>query len=232
MDSKTRQALEEIIGYCFKEPTLAEQALTHSSFANEAPEADEVCHNERLEFLGDAVLNLVISEMLIAGCPKAQEGEMSHMRAFLVNKGELASTAASLDLGRFARLGKGEDRSGGRQKTSILADLFEAMLGAVFLDGGIEAARRMVRDALGERLEEFACEKPEPDPKSHLQEVLQSRGLGSPSYSLLEVDGPDHYRMFTVSAHLADEEIGRGSGRSKKAAEQAAASDALLRLKS
>lgn len=222
--------LIEMLGYTFGDRELMMTAVTHKSFANEAPSENEVIDNERLEFLGDAVLSLVISQMLMDTHPQVDEGGLSRMRAALVNEKELAATATRLDLGVVLRLGKGEQRSGGRSKTSILADLFEALLGAVFLDGGLEAARSVAERAFGERLEAMIEEVPGFDPKSRLQVLLQQRGQAPPRYELLDESGPDHRRRFTVSVLVEDLRLGEGTGSSKKQAEQAAARLVLASL--
>jgi ribonuclease III len=175
---------------------LLERALTHRSYANETPEVDGVTHNERLEFLGDAVLGLLVSEMLIKAFPDEQEGALSHMRAALVNTEELAFQAGNLGLGDCLLLGKGEERSGGRSKTSLLADAFEAVLAAVYLDGGLDAARCMMDLTLAGRVIAMGTEKPGLDPKSRLQEFYQALKFPPPTYMLVQASGPDHMREF------------------------------------
>jgi ribonuclease III len=211
----------------FHDPGLLERALTHKTFANETAPVDEVQHNERLEFLGDAVLALVISEQLMQALPDAEEGELSELRASLVNRDELSELGAGLGLGQLLRLGRGEDQSGGRAKPSILADAFEALLGAVYLDQGLEPARALVQRVLGPRLAALQAGRPVSNPKSRLQELLQGRGERPPEYVLLGTSGPPHERVFTVAARQGEREIGRGAGRSKKAAEQEAARQVL-----
>lgn len=220
----------ERLGVTFEKLELLEQALTHKSFANEAPVVDGVEHNERLEFLGDAVLSLVVGEMLMQANPAVTEGELSRMRATLVNGDELAVQAAALGLGEALRLGRGEERSQGREKDSILADAFEAVLAAAYLDGGLEAARRIVERSLGERIRSITHAHPDLDPKSRIQEHLQAQGLAPPEYKLVGSSGPDHRRKFEVEVCGDRGVLGCGTGRSKKAAEQEAARDALTRL--
>jgi ribonuclease-3 len=217
------------IGRKFRQPALLAQALTHKSFANEVP-AGEAQHNEGLEFLGDAVLGLVTSVQLMEACPNESEGALSKRRAALVNQQELAKAARQLGLGEALQLGKGEERSGGREKDSVLADAFEAVLAAVFLDGGLRAAALLIKRTLGERIHLVAAVPPGLDPKGHLQEILQQAGNPSPCYSLLEATGPDHLRQFSVVVHSGKREMGRGVGPSKKEAEQAAARQALQML--
>lgn len=223
------QAIAARLQIDFRDLGLLEEALTHKSYSNEAPKVDGVRHNERLEFLGDAVLGLLVSEILMDAGPSMAEGDLSRMRSALVNSEELARRAQALGLGELLRLGKGEDRSGGRSKTSILADTFEALLAAVYLDAGIEQTRGLVARLFGERVRELLAAPEHTDAKSLLQEVLQAAGQPPPEYLLVATVGPDHEREFAVEARIQGRVIGRGSGRSRKAAEQAAASDALAR---
>ncbi len=224
------RAASDRLGYAFRDPELILRATTHRSFANEAPPEDEVDHNERLEFLGDAVLNLIVSQMLMEANTGASEGQLSRMRAFLVCERELARTSTRMGLGQLLRLGKGEERSGGRFKNSLLADLFEAILGAVFLEGGLPAARRVVERALGSQVQASRDSAPLFDPKSRLQELFQREGKAPPSYRLVALTGPEHRRKFTVAVFEGEDkhvELGRGEGGSKKEAEQAAARNVL-----
>ena len=230
MNRPLLRELAERLGVAFEQLELLEQALTHKSFANEAPDVDGVGHNERLEFLGDAVLSLVVGEMLMQANPEEAEGELSRMRATLVNGDALAVQAAALGLGKALRLGRGEERSQGREKDSILADAFEAVLAAAYLDGGLEAARRIVEGSLGERIRSISHDHPDLDPKSRMQEHLQAQGLAPPVYRLVGSSGPDHQRRFEVEVCGDTGVLGCGNGRSKKAAEQEAARDALSRL--
>ena len=223
----------ERVGYAFRDSDLLVCATTHRSFANEAPPEDNVDHNERLEFLGDAVLNLVVSQMLMEANPGASEGQLSRMRAYLVCERELARTSMRMGLGELLRLGKGEERSGGRSKNSLLADLFEAILGAVFVEGGLPAARRVVERALGAQVQASRESVPYFDPKSRLQELFQHEGKAPPSYRLAALTGPEHQRKFTVAVFDGEGkhvELGRGEGKSKKEAEQSAARDVLRHI--
>lgn len=227
------RAAGERLGYAFRKHELLLCATTHRSFANEAPPEDNVDHNERLEFLGDAVLNLVISQMLMDANPGASEGQLSRMRAFLVCERELARTSTRMGLGELIRLGKGEELSGGRSKNSLLADLFEAILGAVFVEGGLPAARRVVERALGNQIQASRESAPWFDPKSRLQEVFQQEGKNPPSYRLVALTGPEHQRKFTVAVFDGEgqhTELGRGEGGSKKEAEQSAAREVLRHI--
>jgi len=197
-------------------------ALTHSSRAHE--EGDLLGGNERLEFLGDAVLDLVISELLMQLRPDVREGVLSQARAAAVNQTSLAEHASAIGLPRFVRLGRGEEQSGGRSKASILANVFEAVIGALYLDAGLEPARSFIRKQFEGSLE---LRSELVDPKTRLQEWLQKRGDPSPKYVLDLAQGPDHAREFSVSVHGAGRVLGSGSGRSKREAEQAAAREAL-----
>jgi ribonuclease-3 len=221
------------VGYSFRDHQLLLCATTHKSFANEAPPEDLVEHNERLEFLGDAVLNLVVSQMLMEANPRASEGQLSRMRAYLVCERELARTSTRMGLGELLRLGRGEERSGGRTKNSLLANLFEAILGAVFVEGGFAAARKVVQRALGSQFRLSRDSAPLFDPKSRLQELFQQEGKAPPSYRLVALTGPEHKRKFTVAVFDGEgkhTELGRGEGGSKKEAEQSAARDVLRHL--
>lgn len=215
--------LEERLAYRFKRPELLELALTHRSWANEQGHPG---HYERLEFLGDSVLELVTAEWLYAEMPDVPEGELSKTRATIVSKPPLAEHARRLGLGAELRLGVGEERSGGREKPSLLADSMEAVFGAVYLDGGLDAARRVVRPFL-ERSRESGDEALPVDAKTRLQELTQGRGLDLPEYRLLGEEGPDHDKTFTVECRIAGAPAGSGRGGTKKLAEQRAAAAAL-----
>lgn len=232
-NSELVRTASKCVGYAFRDSDLLVCATTHRSFANEAPQEDNVDHNERLEFLGDAVLNLVVSQMLMEANPGASEGQLSRMRAYLVCERELARTSTRMGLGELLRLGKGEERSGGRSKSSLLADLFEAILGGVFVEGGLPAARTMVERALCNQVQSSRESVPYFDPKSRLQELFQHEGKAPPSYRLAALTGPEHQRKFTVAVFDGEGkhvELGRGEGGSKKEAEQSAARDVLRRI--
>ncbi len=217
--------LEEGLGHRFESPALLLHALTHRSLESEEPA--EVS-NERLEFLGDAVLQLVVTEFLFTEYPQLPEGEMAKARAACVNRAELARIARRLDLGSAIRLGRGEQATGGREKPSILADALEAVLAAVYLDGGQSAVRSVILTHWERLIREKATSPGRLDFKTRLQEVLASQSK-VPAYEV-EGEGPDHERVFSATVQVDEDVIGRGTGRSKKEAQQAAAREALEAL--
>lgn len=222
-------AVAEALGHRFADGGLLQEALTHRSYANEHPE--RAPHdNERLEFLGDAVLTLSASTLLWERFPDATEGELTRRRADLVCESSLATIARTLGLGRSLRLGRGEDRSGGRDKPRLLCSALEACIAAVYLDGGVEKATQVVRRLLAASLDE--PELGRRDAKTRVQELVQALGEGTPRYTVLQASGPDHARLFEVSCLSNLRELGRGSGRSKLEAEQSAARAALQQLES
>ena len=212
------------IMYTFKDKTLLQTALTHSSYANESKGSRQ--NNERLEFLGDSVLSIIVSDYVFRH-KKVPEGELTKIRASLVCENALASFAQRIGLGRFLMLGKGEDQNGGRERPSILADAFEALIAAIYLDGGIEAAREFVVPFISEAVETAAGADLH-DYKTQLQEVVQKNPEERVAYVLVDESGPDHDKRFTVEVHLNSNIIGHGEGKSKKNAEQQAAREALL----
>ena len=218
-------ALEQRIGYRFKDPALLEQALTHISALSGA--RNRAASYQRLEFLGDHVLGLVVSDMLFRAFAKADEGEMSRRLADLVRKEACADVGRAIELGAAIRLGASEANAGGRGRTAILADACEAMIGAVFIDGGYPAAAALVERLWSERMHRPA--RPLRDSKTVLQEWAQARGLPTPAYREVERKGPDHDPEFRVSVELPDLAPAEGLGRSKRAAEQAAAAAMLTR---
>lgn len=213
--------LQNRIGYTFRDEKLMENALTHSSYANERGKS-RIFSNERLEFLGDSVLGFVTAEHLFEKYPSRPEGEMTRIRAELVCEHSLAATAETLELGAVLLLGKGEEQNGGRRRKSILADAVEALLAAIYLDGGMEPARTFV-------LDHILAEKPTEltDYKTALQERVQSAGGLSPQYRIIDEYGPDHAKTFVARVEIGGEPAGEGSGRTKKEAEQAAARAAM-----
>lgn len=219
------------MGYTFKDRELLCQALTHRSFVNEAGDKS-VKDNERLEFFGDAVIDFYLSDQLYRRFPESREGELTRIRASLVDEESLALLARRLDLGRYMRLGRGEEKSGGRGKKSILADAYEAMVAAVYLDGGSDAVRALLESHFVPLLERHANGMVSRDYKTEFQELTQALRGATPKYVMKDSSGPDHDRVFTVEARIGAECFGRGSGRSKKEAEQAAAREGFARLKS
>ena len=219
--------LEKKIGYHFQNSELLEKALRHSSYANENRER-HLPDNERLEFLGDAVLEVVSSDFLFRTFPEMPEGDMTKTRASLVCEPTLAFCAQEIDLGGFLLLGKGEDATGGRGRDSVVSDAMEALIGAIYLDGGFASAKEFVLKFILNDLENKQLFY---DSKTILQEIIQSRQDGELSYEILKEEGPDHNKSFEVRALVGDQEIGRGKGRTKKAAEQLAAYNGILKLK-
>ena len=215
--------LKESLDYAFEDARLLELALTHRSAAGD--------NNERLEFLGDAVLDLIVSEVLFRSHPNAPEGDLSRLRASLVNKGMLAEIAVELGLGAFLNLGSGERKSGIERRDSILADALEAVFGAVYLDTGFGAARRVIEKAYGSRFEEFPDVDELRDPKTRLQEWMQARQMGLPDYELLDVTGKAHRQVFRVSCKVEERDT-TGTGTTRRNAEQQAAGNMLAQLKS
>lgn len=220
------KVLEEKLGYAFRDAKLLEHALTHSSYANEHRESG-LSSNERLEFLGDAVLGLVAADHLYRARPDLPEGDLTRIRAALVCEESLVEVARKLELGRYLRLGKGEDSGGGRDRPSILADAMEAVLAAVYLDGGIVEARKLVRSLILDGGEVPVNGR---DYKTALQELVQRESGQMLTYRLTGEQGPDHAKIFSVEVELNGLPIGSGSGRSKKEAEQAAAKAAIEKL--
>ncbi len=216
--------LENKLGYTFKNKALLLNALTHSSYANEAH--DGTSSNERLEFLGDSVLSVIVSDYIYKQFSKKPEGELTKTRASLVCEKSLCGFSRELDLGSFMLLGKGEDKGGGRERDSILADAFEAVLAAIYLDGGIENARKLVMRFILNELDHTEDEVFK-DYKTALQEIIQRNPEESVTYILTRESGPDHNKLFEVEVHLNSNVIGRGTGKSKKQAEQMAAKQAL-----
>lgn len=223
-------ALEEILGYGFRDGRILQEALTHRSLMNEIPEEGR-CDNERLEFLGDAVLGLTIAEWLMEVFPHEMEGELTRLRSTLVKEKRLAEVAKALRLGEFLYLGKGEEQMEGRRKRSILADALEAVVGAIYVDGGLEAVRAFIRRTFGMLLEGAkGDQRLLTDPKSRLQELMLALFRRSPVYEVAEERGPDHAKTFVIHLRLNDRTLACGKGRSKKEAEQDAAGKFLNHL--
>ncbi len=218
--------LQRELGYAFQDPRLLRTALTHSSYSREKGEGLQ--SNERLEFLGDAFFDAIIGEELYRLFPEKEEGWLSRIRATIVCEKSLAQAARQLKLGEYLMLGRGEEKTGGRQRESILADAMEAMMGAVYLDGGFGAVRdtvlRLFRSVIDDTKRGIFIVH---DYKTHLQERLQARGITSIRYDMLGEEGPDHSKTFTIGLYVEDRLVSRGTGRTKKQAEQMAARRAL-----
>jgi len=223
------KGLERVIGYKFKRRENLRRALIHKSYANEMRLAPTE-HNERLEYLGDAVLELVVSHMLMERFPDSPEGELSKLRAAIVNEGQLADLARVLGLGEYLYLGKGEDQTGGRDKPSLLSDALEAVFGAIYLDRGYKKAFGAIASIYEDVLDRVGGAGFVRDFKTRLQEVSQSRFRSVPRYRLQKTTGPDHAKTFEIHLYIQDDLWGVGRGASKKAAEQAAAREALRKL--
>jgi len=218
--------LEAKLAYTFRDASLCETALTHKSWMNESQETERT-DNERFEFLGDAVLALVTSDLLMRRFPEQPEGDLSKARAALVNEAGLARVAEILALGQWIFLGRGEEQAGGRQKRSLLANAFEALIGAIYLDGGFTAAFEVTERLFAPIIAEVPSAASK-DFKSRLQEIAQARLQMAPSYTVLSEQGPDHAKTFEVAILIGEKEYGRAFGRSKKEAQQNAAERALV----
>lgn len=227
LEGYTLEILEKRIGYRFQNGTLLKQALTHSSFTNEQ-KINKTRNYERLEFLGDAVLEMVSSEFLFRENPDKPEGELTKMRAAMVCEPSLAFCAKDLELGQFMLLGKGEENTGGRKRDSITSDAMEAVIGAIFLDGGMEPAKEFIYRFILSDLEDKQLFY---DSKTNLQELIQGSLKKDFHYELLEESGPEHDKIFCVAVYMEGKNLGQGCGRTKKAAEQQAAYQALLKLR-
>jgi ribonuclease-3 len=226
------EELEARLGHAFRDRELLLRALTHRSFSQnplESPSSD----NEQLEFLGDSVLGLLVSDALLARCPDFPEGKLSRLKAHLVSARHLHTVALALGLGEFLRLGKGEESSGGRQKRMLLANAVEAILGAIYLEGGLDPCRRLLEQYIlrGISLDEMGATPVPGDPKCELQEFAQARKLPAPRYVVIEERGPDHSKVFIVEARLGKQAAASAAGSSKKAASQEAAALLLARLR-
>ena len=225
----TLEKLQENLGYRFRDESLLRGALYHSSYANEHRN-ENIVSNERLEFLGDAVLGFVSAEFLYSRFPHAPEGELTRIRAALVREESLFEVAQALQLGECLMLGKGEESGGGRQRPSILADCTEAVFAAVYLDGGMDCARDLIHRVLLSKGDITVAESRRRDYKTELQELVQRKPHQVLRYELVGQSGPDHAKVFTVAVLLNGDPVGEGSGHSKKEAEQSAARAALEKL--
>lgn len=227
LSEEKKAELEERIGYTFRNKKLLQQAVTHSSYANEQ-KINKTEDYERLEFLGDAVLELVSSEFIYQENPEMPEGKMTKKRSSMVCEPALAFCARDLSLEEYILLGRGEEATGGRKRDSIVSDVMEAVIGAIYLDSGIEQARAFIRRHILTDLENKQLFY---DAKTILQEVVQQENKGTLHYELIREEGPEHDKTFVVEAMVGDKKVGSGTGRSKKAAEQQAAYEALLKRK-
>ena len=227
MNEQNLLNLQKKLRYMFVNPALLKSALTHSSYANENKKSGAIS-NERLEFLGDSVLGMTVAAMIYHGMPDMPEGQMTRLRAELVCEKSLASIAVSLELGNCLLLGHGEDKNGGRERPSILADAFEAVLAAIYIEGGFPSVERIVSELLGKRANLSALLNT--DYKTTLQEIIQEKSGQTLSYVVTNESGPDHMKIYTVEVRLNHLFIGRGSGKSKKEAEQEAARAALTEI--
>ena len=228
---KNLDELEQTLGCEFARRELLEQALTHSSYAHEnnlGPMDD----NERLEFLGDSILGFLVSEALCGAQPNLSEGQMSKLKGFLVSSANLVQCAEQIQLGHYLRLGRGEEKTGGRRKQALLVNAFEALIAAIYLDGGLDRVREVILRFFTLQIEDVEDAADQvPDFKSALQEGLQARGQKPADYKLIEAAGPDHQKLFTVEVIVGNSSVARGRGLTKKAAEQAAAMQAMEALK-
>ncbi len=225
-NNKRIEEFEKIIGYSFRNKSLISEALTHSSYANEH-RLNYMSNNERLEFLGDAVLEISISEYLYNRYPDEPEGYLTKMRASIVCEPTLALCSKDIRLGEFLLLGKGEELTGGRERKSITSDAFEAVIGAIYLDGGFANAKEFIDKFI---LADIKDKQLFYDSKTILQEIVQAKGDKNLVYKLVGENGPDHNKQFEVNAMLGDEIVGKGIGRTKKAAEQEAAYNAIMTI--
>jgi ribonuclease-3 len=222
------KTLQTQIGIDFKNPALLENAFIHRSYLNEAK--GDIQHNERLEFLGDAVLELIVTEYLYQKFPTKPEGEMTALRSALVKGETLAEIAKELEFGNYLKLSKGEARSGGSEKPYLLANTFEAVLGAIYLDAGFDVSQKFVAKYLLPNLEKIIAEGSQVDAKSRFQEIAQEKLAITPRYDLLNESGPDHDKVFEMGAYIGKDLYGKGKGVNKQSAEQAAATEALKKL--
>lgn len=220
--------LQNLLKLSFKNPNLLKQAFYHRSYLNEV-KAD-ISSNERLEFLGDSVLSLVISKFLFSKRSADSEGELTNLRAYIVKTKSLAQAAKELNLGQYLQLSKGEELGGGRENPQLLANTYEALLGAIYVDSGFDTVQRVIRQTLLNHFEKEITQGPPKDAKSSLQEIAQDRFKESPAYKILETRGPDHAKQFVVAVFLQGKQYGTGRGGSKQVAEEQAATQALQRL--
>lgn len=212
----------------FKNPDLLKQAFIHRSYLNEVKV--DLPSNERLEFLGDSILSLIVSQFLFENRIKDTEGELTNLRAYIVKTKSLAKASKDLELGKYLKLSKGEEATGGRDNPQLQANTYEALLGAVYLDQGMEAARKMVEKTLLPSFQKEINMGPPKDAKSNLQEIVQEKFKSSPYYKMLKSHGPDHARKFLIAVYIHNKQMGKGEGSSKQEAEEKAAEEALGKI--
>lgn len=218
--------LEKKLDYRFRNPELLDRALTHRSYIH-APENQDLRANERLEFLGDSVLGMVTSRFLFEHFPNKSEGDLTKLKSTLVSEANLSRIARSITLGSFLNLSEDEERSGGRDRSSIISDAYEAVIGAVFLDGGLAPAEKVIRNQIMNRYVEITTDHTLHNYKGELLEYMQALGMGLPRYDVMEEAGPDHQKRFTIAVSVKGRRVGQGRGKTKKEAEQKAARMAL-----
>ena len=228
LESKIK-LLENTLGYCYRDKNFLTLAITHSSFANEL-KSNKLSSNERIEFLGDAVLNIAISEYIYINYKHLSEGEMTKARASIVCEGSLANCANAMNLSEYLLLGKGEEVSGGRTRVSILSDAFEAIIGSIYLDGGFETAKKFIYKMMTEIIATAIKGDSFVDYKTKLQELAQKKAFNKIQYEIIEEKGPDHDKLFEIQVIIGDVVMGNGTGKSKKEAEQNAAKVAIGRI--
>jgi len=224
------EILAKKLGLKFSDKSLLERALTHRSYLNEKKN-EKLHHNERLEFLGDAVLELIISEHLFSAYPERAEGELTSFRAATVKTDTLALVSRELNFGEHLRMSKGEEATGGRDKDYLLANTFESVLGSIYIDQGYESCKKFVSEVLIPRIENIVENRLDIDAKTEFQEIAQARYRLTPTYKLVVAKGPDHEKTFTMAIMVGDDEFGRGAGPSKQKAEEKAAQKALEKVK-
>lgn len=229
MDIQQMQEFENKIQYTFVNKEILFLAFMHSSFANEQKKGNHE-NNERLEFLGDAVLDMVVSEYMYRMYPQMPEGELTKLRASVVCEGSLAKLARQLEFGKYLFLGKGEETTGGRNRDSILADTFEAVIGAICIDGGMESVKKYILSFMEKEIQQTKDSFKMKDCKTHLQEVIQKTSRYPVKYVIVSETGPDHSKSFVAEVHHINRVLGRGEGKSKKEAEQASAQNALKKM--
>jgi len=228
-DTRHLEQLQSILGFRFRRHALLQQSLTHRSIVR--ARGGLIPSNERLEFLGDSVLGLVIADQLCHDHPDWPEGDLTKLKAMLVNEAALSRVGMEVGLNKYILLSSDEERSGGRERPSIVSDAFEAVIGAIYLDGGFEAARRTILECLYSRRDAIISDESQRNFKGELLELVQGQGGGSPQYEIISESGPDHDKVFSVAVWVGDNRLGEGSGPSKKEAEQRAACVALDRLR-